>query len=424
MKEQRPLRVAALVDLPRSRISGGHIKGWENLVKAAARSQCPIDLTLYASGPLLVEEIAPNARIKQFPPVFSTSRLKFLPYVPDNTDLASFHKDLANELKTMDIIHTTDGFFCYAKTAEKISKAYNIPLTTSFHTDTPAYARVFTKLTLEKLFGTGWLGSLLIDKLKLPERQQASKIKRLKTHLKACAKAFYTRQEDRELAESILGAENVSPMHLGVNRDLVGPHRADRAGVERDYKIPPDRIIFIFVGRLDVGKNIYTLIEAMENLIAEGQPVHLVTAGLGPAADDLHARLGDHVTVAGFVDPEELARLYASVDCLALCSEVEIRSMAAVEGMTSGLPVLVSEKSGIAALFDFTPAMVVVPSGVEAWTEAMRDFTGSINKRVHMRKVAMAYAETHIANWVEVLERDLYAVWKQASEKKSKTPAP
>lgn len=424
MKDPKRLRVAALVDLPRSRISGGHIKGWENLVKAAAQSDLPIDLTLYTSGQELTEELAPHARIKQLPPVFSTARLKFLPYVPDNTDLGSYHKLLAQELQTMDVIHTTDGYFCFARTAEKISKTYGIPLTTSFHTDTPAYARVFTKLTIEKLFGKSWLASFLLNTIKLPERQEKSKIERMKAHLRACSKAFYTRQEDRELAESVLDVENVRTMRLGVNRALVGPHRADREGVEDDYRIPPGRIIFIFVGRLDVGKNIYTLIEAMENLIAEGQPVHLITAGLGPAEEDLRARLGEHVTVAGFVDPEELARLYASVDCLALTSEVEIRSMAAVEGITSGLPVLVSEKSGIARLFDFTPAMVVVPSGVEAWTDAMRDFANSINKRVHMRKVAFAYAETRIANWVDVLEQDLFATWKHLSEKKSKTPAP
>lgn len=424
MKDSKRLRVAALVDLPRSRISGGHIKGWENLVNAAAQSDIPLDLTLYTSGPELTEEMSPYARIKQLPPVFSTARLKFLPYLPDNTDLAPFHKQLAAELETMDVIHSTDGYFCFAKTAEKVSKKHGIPLTTSFHTDTPAYARVFTKLTIENLFGDSWLSRLLIDKLKFPEKQEQNKIRRLKTHLKRCSKALYTRDEDRELAASILGPENVKVMRLGVNRDLVGLHRADREGVEEDYKIPEGQIIFIFVGRLDVGKNIYTLIEAMENLIAEGQPVHLITCGLGPAEQDLRDRLGDHVTVAGFVDPEELARLYASVDCLALCSEVEIRSMAAVESITSGLPVLVSEKSGIARLFDFTPAMVVVPSGVEAWTQAMRDFTGSINKRVHMRKVALAYANSHIANWTDILRDDLLATWKQATEIKSKTPLP
>lgn len=418
MTSRNNLRVAALIDLPRSPLSGGHIKGWERLAAAAAASNLPLDLTLYCSGYAKIDELGTRARIKQLPPVFSTARLKFLPYVPDNTDLAPFHKALAEELVHFDVIHTTDGYFAYAKTAEKISKKYNIPLVTSFHTDTPAYARVFTKLTIERLFGYGLLSRFLIDKLKLPEREEQKKLARLRKHLACCSKVLYTRQTDYDIALPIVGEDNLHPIRLGVDRAMFGPHRADREGIEHDYRIPKGSIIFIFVGRLDVGKNIYTLIEAMERLIAEGQPVHLITAGLGPAENDLRERLGDHVTVAGFVEPQELARLYASVDALALTSEVEIRSMAGVEAMTSGLPVLVSEKSGIAVLFNNTPAMSVVPSGVDNWAMAMRDFASFTNKRVHMRKVALAYADTHIANWVDVLAEDLLAVWRQAYEER------
>ena len=418
MTDSRPLRVAALIDLPRSPLSGGHIKGWERLAKAAANSDIPLDLTLYCSGPVLTEELGPFSRIKQLPPIFSTARLKFLPYVPDNTDLAPFHKPLAQELVNYDVIHTTDGFFAYAKTAEKIAKEHNIPLVTSFHTDTPAYARVFTKLTIEKIFGQNFFSRFLIDTLKLPEREERKKIERLKAHLASCKKALYTRAEDYAIASAIIGPDNCSTIRLGVDRTIFGPHRFDRDGIEADYKIPRGSIIFIFVGRLDVGKNIYTLIEAMEKLIAEGQPVHLITAGLGPAEHDLRTRLGKRVTVAGFIDPDELARLYASVDALALCSEVEIRSMAGVEAMTSGLPVLVSQKSGIACLFDNTPAMTVVPGGAEEWANATRDFVSHTNKRVHMRKVALAYGETHVANWSNVLAEDLFAVWRTAYEEK------
>jgi len=418
MTSSKPLRVAALIDLPRSPLSGGHIKGWERLAKAAANSDIPLDLTLYCSGPVLTEELGPFSRIKQLPPVFSTSRLKFLPYVPDNTDLAHYHKALAAELLAYDVIHTTDGYFAFARTAEKIARQRKIPLVTSFHTDTPAYARVFTRLTIERLFGHGWLARLLLDKLHLPEKEEQKKIARLKKHLASCSKALVTRQEDHAIASEILDDADIHTIRLGVDRSIFGPHRADREGVEADYKIPRGSIVFLFVGRLDVGKNIYTLIEAMENLIAEGQPVHLITAGLGPADQDLRERLGRHVSVAGFVDPEELARLYASVDALALSSEVEIRSMAGVEAMTSALPVLVSEKSGVAVLFDNTPAMQVVKSGAAEWTKAMREFANSTNKRAHMRKVALGYADTHIASWNTVLAEDLFAVWAKAYDEK------
>jgi len=408
------LRVAALIDLPRSRLSGGHVKGWERLAKAAATSALPLDLTVYFSGITYTEILSPRAIIRQLPPVFSTERLKFLPYVPDNTDLAPYHFSLARELKNVDVMHTTDGFFAFARTAERISRRYNIPLVTSFHTDTPSYARIFTQHTIENLFGKSWLGRKMTGDWRLPEKQGRKMEERLKQHLRTCRHALVSRAEDRKLAESILGKERVHNMRLGVDRNMFGPHRRDRAKIERYYNIPPGRIIVLFVGRIDVGKNIYTLIEAMEALIAEGLPLHLVTAGCGPATGDIKKRLGKHASVPGFVVPEDLAALYASVDVLALCSEVEIRSMAGVEGLTSGCPVLVADKSGIAALFNAPGAMRAVESGTQPWSEAIREFAQSPERRENMRAAAVDYGQKRIASWHDVLAEALLAVWQKA----------
>ena len=50
MRANRPIRVAALVDLPRSPQAGGHVKCWERLAHAAADGGLPLDLTVYFSG--------------------------------------------------------------------------------------------------------------------------------------------------------------------------------------------------------------------------------------------------------------------------------------------------------------------------------------------------------------------------------------
>jgi len=418
----KPLRVAALIDLPLSPFSGGHARGWENIARAAAVTGLPLDFTAYFSGDASIEELSPNARIRRLPPVFSTRRLGFMPYMPDVTDLGLYHKTLAKELEGMDVIVATDGFFCFARTAEKVGKKRGIPLTTSFHTDTPAYARVFTRLTIEKLFGDGFFARFLINILRLPQRQEQAKLRRLRRHIAASSEVFYKRDADYDLAAAILGPERLHKVRIGTNRSVFGPYRRDRAGVEADYGVPHDHVIVLFVGRLDEGKNIYTLIGAMENLIVEGRAVHLITAGVGPAADDLTRRLGSHVTVAGQLSVDELARLYASADLLALPSEIEIRSTASVEAMVSGLPILVAEKSGIAGLCDNTPAILAVSGGIDGWTNALRDVTGSTNTRLHMGKVALAYADAFIGSWQDVLEKDFYPVWKKAAAERYKAP--
>ncbi len=410
------LRVAALIDLPRSPQAGGHVKCWERLAAAAAQSALPLDLTVYFSGQAQDEILSPAARMRHLLPVFSTARLKFLPYVPDHTDLAPWHPGLARELVAYDVIHTTDGFFAFARTAERVSRARGIPLVTSFHTDTPSYARIFTRATIEKLCAA-WprFRHALLDSWKLPERQEQKMLQRLRRHVARCRAALVTRAEDQALAESLIGPARTKHLRLGADTAMFGLHRRDRAGILRDYGVPEGRVVALFVGRVDVGKNIHTLVAAMKELIARGVPLHLITAGVGPAMEEVRAQLGGHASVPGYVMPDELARLYASVDFLALSSEVEIRSMAGVEAMASGCPVLVSRKSGVAELFDHTPAMRTVASGVESWVEALDEMAADDGMRARMREAAHVYSRNHLASWQDVLAEDLFAVWQEVA---------
>jgi glycosyltransferase involved in cell wall biosynthesis len=420
MRAEKPIRVAALVDLPRSPEAGGHVKCWERLAEAAADGALPLDLTVYFSGRHCTEVLGPGARLQQLPPLFSTAQLKFLPYVPDHTDLAPYHPSLARELGGYDVIHTTDAFFAYARTAEGVSRRRGIPLTTSFHTDTPSYTRIFTRQTIEARFGASWPARKLIEDWKVPERQGRRMDQRLVQHIQRCAFVAATRAEDHALAESILGRSRVGHLRLGIDKRLFGPHRADRARIEAGLGLPKDHILVLFVGRLDVGKNIHTLVDAIANLRADGLPLHLITAGVGPAEADVRRRLGSAATIAGFVQPCELARLYASVDLVALSSEVEIRSMVGVEAMASGCPVLVSAKSGVAELFDNTPAMRVVDGGAAAWSDALRKVANDDRLRDGMRCAALDYARRQLAGWGDVLKEDLFSLWREAAQ----APAP
>jgi glycosyltransferase involved in cell wall biosynthesis len=416
--QNRPLRVAALVDLARSAQAGGHVKCWERLAAAAAETaggDAPLDLTVYFSGDAPDEIVAPNVRLRHLPPVFSTARLKFLPYIPDHTDLAPHHPRLARELPRYDLIHATDGFFAFARTAERVARARGIPLTTSLHTDTPAYARLFTRQTIETLCARWpWLKRKLIEDWNAPERQGARMDRRLKRHLRQCAHAFVTRTEDRNLAQSILSAERVSLLRLGVDKALFGPHRRDAAGVRRDYAIPEGRIVALFVGRVDIGKNVPVLKEAAAEAIASGAPLHLIVAGVGPMTEDVARRLGGHVSLPGFVRPDELARLYASVDFLALPSEVEIHGMATLEAIASGCPAVVARAAGSTPLFGATPAVLAVDGGPQNWAAAMRDLAADPERRAAMRRAAIAYGDSHLASWHQALNEDLLPGWTAA----------
>ena len=409
------LRVAVLVDLSRSPTAGGHVKCWERIAAAAVGADLPLALTVYFSGDGQTEVLGAHTFLAHLPPLFSTRKLAFLPYVPDHTDLAPYHPRLAAELADYDLIHTTDAFFAFARTAEAVARRRGVPLVTSFHTDAPSYTRIFTRQSIEQRLRSGWARRRLIDVWQAPERQGRRMDRRLVRHLLRCDRALAAREADRSLSEAILGASRVSSLRLGVDKQMFSPALADRAALEAKLGIAPDQILILFVGRLDVGKNIHTLIEAVAHLRTEGLPLHLITAGIGPAAQEVRQRLGTAATVVGFVPPAALGSFYASVDVTAMPSEVEIHGMVELEALASGCPVLVSAASGVASLFEGVAGLREVEGGVEGWIADLRRICQDDEGRAEMRAAAAGY-RPRLASWEDVVTEDLFVPWKSAFE--------
>ena len=113
-----------LVDLSLTPDAGGHVKCWERIAEAAVGCGDRLDLTVHFNGPAGSAgprriELSPNVRYVLMPPVFSSRRL--VRQVPDHTDLAPWHPGLSRALQNYDVIHTTDAFFCYARTATRFA---------------------------------------------------------------------------------------------------------------------------------------------------------------------------------------------------------------------------------------------------------------------------------------------------------------
>jgi glycosyltransferase involved in cell wall biosynthesis len=405
------LRVAILVDLPREPASGGHVKYWERMAKAAVDKNLALDLTIYFSGAGDDEILSSHVRFRYLPPVFSSSRLTFLPYVPAHTDLALFHPRLARELTDYDVIHTTDGVFAFARTAERVARWQHIALTTSFHTDTPAYAELYTRQTLQSIFGHRF--GAKIDRLfAVSVRERLGKEKRLKTHLRACSAILAMRAQDIALTQSVQTPDKIKPMRLGVDKTLFTPQEQARAEVERDFAIAPGKFMVLFVGRVDAGKNMPLLLQACAATIEKGIKTHLIVAGLGPMSAEVKAVLGENVTLVGQADPKKLAQLYAAVDCLAVASNIEIGGMIGLEAIACGCPVLVSRQSGMAQICGDPPAMQKVESSVAAWVDSLASLAQDGDKQKAMREAALKFREEGIAEWGDVLVEDFVSVWR------------
>ena len=166
---ERRLRVGVLVDLEYSPAAGGHVKCWQRLAEAAVDIPDALDLTVHFNGPGKRElPLSPSVRYALLPPVFSTARLMRNSHFPDHTDIAPWHPQLARRLPHYNVIHTTDAFFCYTRTAVRFARTHGVPVVHSIHTNTPEYARITVDKLLRRRLGTGLAYRAATDCLGFP----------------------------------------------------------------------------------------------------------------------------------------------------------------------------------------------------------------------------------------------------------------
>jgi putative membrane protein len=410
------LRVGVLVDLHWTPNAGGHVKTWERLAAAALASNDSLDLTVHFLGTRSATHVlGQHVRYRIHRPLFSTASLPFLSHIPDHTDLAPHNPMLTSRLLGYDVIHTTDGAFAAAQTAARVARWHGIPLTSSVHTTTPYYTRVFTAATIERLAGNGILRRLLLDRWGLAGGAEARMQRVVDQHHKSCAFVLASRADDHTRLAAMLGQERVGMLRRGIERALFHPARRDRLWLESAFGIARDRWVVISVGRLDRIKNVLVLAQAIRALVDGGAPVHLLCPGKGPDRAAVAALLGDRVTCPGVLPPDTLARAYASSDLCAQPAVIEELSNAVLEASSCGLPLLVGAQSGSARfVVDGETGLVVRGAEPEHWARAIEALLVDPARRDAMGAAARAWSLAHVPSWEQVLAEDLLPIWRRA----------
>lgn len=419
----RALRVAVLVDLFWGPAAGGHVKFWERAAAGAVAND-GLDLTVYfdaaADGG---HTLADNVRYRLLRTVFSTQRLPFLAHVPDHTDLAPYHRRLARELIRYDVVHTTDAYFAQARTAAKVARRHGMALVNSVHTDTPGYTRLYTGETVRRLLGRNWISRLLLDRWQVDARAERRTLRQLLRHQAACDFVFGPRDQDIERALAVLPEDRVLRLPRGLEHRRYNPGWRDRAWLAANFGIAPETPVVLCVGRVNVGKNVMTLANAVRHLVDGGAEVALVCAGEGEDRPRILGLLGDRARCPGAVGGDDMARLYASADILAHPSEIETFANAVAEGMAAGLPALVSAHSAARAQVRDGITGAVVESSIDAWASALGALLADPARRRALGEAACADAARRYPGWDRVVAEQLLPVWRRAAALHPRGPA-
>lgn len=173
--------------------------------------------------------------------------------------------------------------------------------------------------------------------------------------------------EHRALAHKTMPGLNIPVIYNGVDTQTFHPPAAAPAGP----------LTFICVGRLIERKGQHHLLRAFAQLRAAiDRPTRLVLVGTGDFEPALRAlagelKLGDSVEFAGFKSREEMPAVYREAHVFVLASQSEGMSIALLEAMAAGLPVVVSDAGGTAELVDARNGRVVPWADIPALAKAL-----------------------------------------------------
>lgn len=144
----------------------------------------------------------------------------------------------------------------------------------------------------------------------------------------------------------------------------------DVDALKRKYGITKDDFVFMYSGRVDVYKGVIELVKAFNRL--HNKQVKLLIVGKSwfgdkKINDEYLNRLKkeaekqrSNIIFTGFVNPDDIYKIYKLADCLAIPSLWEEPfGVVALEGMASKLPLIVTKSGGLMEFVDSSCALII-----------------------------------------------------------------
>jgi len=171
----------------------------------------------------------------------------------------------------------------------------------------------------------------------------------------------------------------------GVDMDRFAPDRGARETVRRQLGIGSHEIMLLFVGMNFQVKGLQEILDGMAAARNADPTLAMRLVVVGKGDRDHYQRhadrlgIGTMVTFAG-VQTDRLPHYYAAADAFIMLSAFETYCMAVAEAMSAGLPVIITERMGVADVARSCPDSIILPSVCSA-----RDIADAF-RRVAMRR--------------------------------------
>jgi 1,2-diacylglycerol 3-alpha-glucosyltransferase len=185
--------------------------------------------------------------------------------------------------------------------------------------------------------------------------------------------------------------------------------------------IPENKQIVTYIGRLDAEKHLSVLVKAFAR-VREHIDAHLVLVGGGTDLENLidlthKLNIAANVTFTGRVNDEDLVQLHRIGQMYCIASPMELQSIATLEAMASGQPIVAVDAGALAELcHDGENGFLYPLDDDEKMAEGITKILADPMLRAKFSKESMAIARTH--DLTHTLER-FEEIYRQVIKRKA-----
>lgn len=185
----------------------------------------------------------------------------------------------------------------------------------------------------------------------------------------------------------------------GIDLRRFSPGKPDSALLKK-FKLPTDRPIVTYLGRLDAEKHIWVLLHAFA-IIQKKHNAHLLIVGSGTDAANLEYLAHDlaikrHVTFTGRVSDDEIVQLHRVGHVFCIPSPSELQCIAALEAMASGKPLVAVDAGALKELCqDDVNGYLCTKDDADTMADALDKILSSEKTRARFGRASLEIARTH-----------------------------
>lgn len=188
----------------------------------------------------------------------------------------------------------------------------------------------------------------------------------------------------------VSAAERTAVVPLGLELDSLIAMGRNQPSLRPELGVPANAIVIGYVGRLVAIKDLPLLVRAFSLVAEREERAHLLVAGDGPARKELNALcvalgIAPRCHFIGWCD--DLARLYATCDVVALTSINEGTPVALIEAMAAGVPVVAMRVGGVPDVVeDGVTGLLVSDRDPETFAHALRTLIDDVPTRARFAR--------------------------------------